>query len=315
MLPFPDLIRFIDQLTRDDLRALSDSYFLGLVLSSIVVGVGILLEAPEAIHTLIEVCKDVRFPGRKSKEPSKLVKACGVLGWLIVLTGVAGEGIFEWYAAKADGLVQSFNNIVLEADERDILSANQLAGRAADAAKTAEDAANGAIASAAEAERRISGVNQRAKEIDADVAEVEWIISARRIQDADGLANDLRKKYKGQRILLRSYAGDWEGYWLCSQLSDIAKRAEMLPQDECSGELAKNLPTTDIDVHAPTIPEAQALSMVLMGPKRVPGLMVNLHVDPVLTILVGVKSSWPIWPPHKRSPDPKTPTNSAQKKH
>jgi hypothetical protein len=116
----------------------------------------------------------------------------------------------------------------------------------------------------------------------------------------DGLTNDLRKKYKGQKIILKSYIGDEEAFWLCSQLWDIAKKAEMDPQYGCANEpLTRNLPVVDIQVLAPTIPEAEALSWPLKGPGRIPGYFVDLNTSPVLAILVGVKRSLPIWPPQK----------------
>jgi hypothetical protein len=259
---------------------------------------------------------------------------------VVVVIGVVGEHRCGWPHPKAelftilvaigcggelmaDGGVFVFSRQLQTISDQEAKEAVTRSGEAktsadeaAKAAERAKAASDGAIKSAAEAERRIAGVNQLAKEIDAELTYIERIISARRIQNVYGLTNELNKKYKGRQILLMSYTGDWEGYWLCSQLSEIAKKAEMFPQDECGNEALKNFPLTDIDVRAPTIPEVQDLSMLLMHEKRVPGMQCNLHVDPVLTIRVGVKAPPPIlWPPHKRTGDPKAPAKSTPMKH
>ena len=155
------------------------------------------------------------------------------------------------------------------------------------------DAANDA---ADKAQEKTGAVAKRAEEIDKSLEYMQWLNSARRVQDVDGLSDDLKKEFKGRRIVLRSYFGNEEGFWLCSQLVDTARKAGMDVQDECANEQLKAVPVTDLLIRAPSIEEAESLSMILKGPGRIPGLFVGLSEGPVLTILVGVKPSFPIWP-------------------
>ena len=83
---------------------------------------------------------------------------------------------------------------------------------------------------AGQAQEKVRAVNKRAEAI-------AWVISARRVQDVDGLSNDLKKEFKGRRIVITSYFGNEEGYWLCSQLVDIAQKAGMEEQDKCATEV------------------------------------------------------------------------------
>jgi hypothetical protein len=71
-------------------------------------------------------------------------------GWLIIVLGVAGEGIYEAQVSQADGLLQEFNNILSAAQESEIAALGDItalargdAKAAAESAKIAKDLAIG----------------------------------------------------------------------------------------------------------------------------------------------------------------------------
>lgn len=156
--------------------------------------------------------------------------------------------------------------------------------------------ASQASARAGKAQSDVSATEREAKELDKDLDAVRWVVSARRIQDEDGLEQDLRQ-FKGIPIVFDSYVGDEEAYWLCAQLANIAHKAGVESKDECAMKLlSKDLPITDLHISAPTTEEALRLSMLLKKPGRVPGIFVGINQAPEITVTVGVKPSVPMWP-------------------
>lgn len=162
--------------------------------------------------------------------------------------------------------------------------ANQLAQNASANAETANDIAGEAVTRAANARR------------EAEIA--ENVISARRVRDEQGLETDLAKEFKGKSIAFKSYAAisDDEPFWLCSQLVTIAKRAGVLAEDNCATEPIPQIPVVDLLITAPTHEEAFRLIRILKKPLRVPGIFVSSNEGPQLTVLVGVKEDFPLWP-------------------
>jgi hypothetical protein len=62
-------------------------------------------------------------------------KAVAKLGWFLIVLGVAGEGVYEGYVSRADGLLQEFNNALLMTAQR---QASDAIGEAADANERAQ---------------------------------------------------------------------------------------------------------------------------------------------------------------------------------
>jgi hypothetical protein len=171
----------------------------------------------------------------------------------------------------------------------DVLSARVIVSLDAKA-QDASEAAGRAKGKADEAETRIAALNKR-----ADV--LAYVLSARRVRDEVGLGRDLNKEFKGRSIAFDSYIGDEEAFWLCSQLENVAQKAGVHAKDECATKrLSKQLPIVDLHISAPSIGEAQHLSMVLKRPGRVPGYFVGINVEPEITVTVGVKPTTPLDP-------------------
>lgn len=120
----PEVLRQIDNAIRSDLQSWRDMFFHLLVWSSVLVGIGVALEGPEVIH---EARNIRRFP---KTEARAWVKLLGLVGWIAVVAGVAGEGVVEGALSVADGQIQTFDEILVTEAQRDSAQAIE---RAADA--------------------------------------------------------------------------------------------------------------------------------------------------------------------------------------
>jgi hypothetical protein len=99
----------IDELTRTDLQNLRDGYFACLLIFTGIVIVGIALEGPEVLHDTFNLLRN----SSRKKEPSAWEKWLASVGWLLIVLGLAGEFVAEELVSKADGLIKTFDDIVL----------------------------------------------------------------------------------------------------------------------------------------------------------------------------------------------------------
>jgi hypothetical protein len=198
--------------------------------------------------------------------------------------------------------------------ERVIVSLDQKAGEAdakarsaltaSSAAKTKADAVG---KKANELAGKLDTLSASADDLSNDLDGIQDTISARQVADEKGLEDDLRKDFKGRHIVFKSYAGlgDTEPFWLCEQLLEIAKKAEVEPVGKCATEPLGAVPVTHVRIDAPTIAEGQHLAMLLKKQKvlngwsiaRVPGFGVTLRGGiPDVAVMVGVRPSIPSYP-------------------
>jgi hypothetical protein len=133
----PDLIKAMDDAIRGDLQSFSDSFFWLALMSSLIVVIGVAFEGPELLHEL--------WPKMFPVFAKRWVKKIGFIGWLLVVLGVGGEVIFGLLEYKAQGLLQTFNDILLTDAQRQSSDANERASmnekEAAQLRKDAEDEA------------------------------------------------------------------------------------------------------------------------------------------------------------------------------
>ncbi len=153
-IPIPDTLKGVDELIRKGFTDTRDSCFWWLVASSIVVSVGVVLEGPELFHDIAAIVRRRRILRRfhitlPDANVHDWMKVAALLGWMLVVTGVAGEGIAEVFVSMSEGTLQTFNEILLT-----------------DATKEAGDAKTSAEGAALAASR----ANTSAKEIASDLA-------------------------------------------------------------------------------------------------------------------------------------------------
>ena len=220
-----------------------------------------------------------------------------------VLGIVMGQAEMEALTKEAGDAVTSAHNAATDAGK-----AQTLAQGASNAAGEAQNKSETANLAAGDAQKKAEALGK-----EADI--LEYVLSARRVQDEVGLENDLRKDFKGRHIAFRSYVGDEEAFWLCSQLTDIANKAGvgLGPQFECGSEPLSYAPIADFLIKG-SREEAMLLSQILTGPGRVPGGIISLSEAPEITVLVGVKRSFLLWPKKEKAPTKQAKSKTSAKR-
>src|ERR1700691_5594362 len=146
------------------------------------------------------------------------------LGWILILLGVIGEGLFEGATSWTDSKLQDWSNTLL-------LNAEALTGNAATSAKTAHDEANGAttasrfagsaadqaIVSAKKAEAKINGVSQQADDTGEKLQLALSMLSGRSVRDPQKMKTELQQS-AWPTLTFKSYKGDIEGWNACLDL-------------------------------------------------------------------------------------------------
>ena len=103
-----------DELARSDLEALRTIFFVCLVAATIAVFAGVVLEEGEAwMHAIKHLLP--LDPITVYRWAKRLVK----IGWILIVIGVAGEGIFEVLVTRADDILGTFDNILLTEARKD----------------------------------------------------------------------------------------------------------------------------------------------------------------------------------------------------
>jgi hypothetical protein len=134
---------------RDDIESVQSCWLWLLLACTLVVAVGVVIE--EAVEHLSDEHKQwIVKPGWHH--------SLARIGWILVIVGVLGEGMFEAAIFFADRTLQEFNNTLLAIT-------TEQAGNAAKSAKIAHDEADSAKQSAALAQDKVREVNKRADEL------------------------------------------------------------------------------------------------------------------------------------------------------
>jgi hypothetical protein len=259
----------------------------------------IALDTSEIVLLLFGILLTVGLIGEyaKSERWKKHVKTFEML----VIIGVAGELL-------ADGGIFLFSSHLQTIADQEIADLTVTAGNAKASAETAAKAADRAKASADagkqkadaaglaadKAKEKVEAVTTRAEQIDAGLAQTQFLLSARSLENRDELANKLKERFKGKTLVLTSYIGDQEGWGLCTQLLYVAKSAEMNPVDECE----KSGPTvplvSPLSISGPDLQETMDIADALVKIGRIPFGTVSAIKGPIFTIFVGVKPSFMI---------------------
>jgi hypothetical protein len=92
-------------MTPDSLQLARDSSFARLVISTWAVVLGLALEGPEVFVDTAGIFKTLDI----SERTDKVIKALACIGWLLIVGGVACEGVFEVDVSEADGRLQELS--------------------------------------------------------------------------------------------------------------------------------------------------------------------------------------------------------------
>jgi hypothetical protein len=188
-IPIPaDFIERLDNSIRMDLQKFSDSLFLWVWLSALIVLVGVAIEGPELLNEM--------WPNTFRVFSTRWVKKVGLIGWLLVVLGVAGEGIFEVVEYRAEGLLQTFNDILLADARRSAGSAKDSAEAASSAASRANHESDEASSSASNAMILAGGARKEAESFEGDIvsAKKQAAEAEKHLADALQRAVDLQEE-------------------------------------------------------------------------------------------------------------------------
>lgn len=147
------------------------------------------------------------------------------LGWILIVVGVAGEGIFEVYVSRADSILNAFDNILLT-----------------EARKEASDAVLGAATAniqIAEAKRRSGELEKEAAQLrkDAEGLKAENLRLEAIVQPRTISLEDQRKivdacsEFKNHGAIVKSYGLDTEGFATGSQIIAVLQAMNVTVAD------------------------------------------------------------------------------------
>lgn len=156
----------IDLATKANLQHCRDIYFDCLLACTGLVGLGLLMEVLEIKHDLLEAI------GRKSRkrkywlalpidrreypEASPCAKVLATVGWVLIVVGVAGEGVFEGFVSKYDTALSKVTDAIVAEAQKE--------------SKHAEATAKGFDARIAESDARAKSAEATAKQFEAQIA-------------------------------------------------------------------------------------------------------------------------------------------------
>lgn len=165
----PPFGQVIDVVTKANLQHWRDIYFDCLLACTGLVGLGLLMEVLEIKHDLLEAI------GRKSRdrkywlalpidrrgypEASPCAKVLSTVGWVLIVVGVTGEGVFEGFVSKYDAALSRVTDAVVAEAQKE--SAN------------AEVTAKGFDAQIAESDAKAKSAEATAKKFEAQIADAE----------------------------------------------------------------------------------------------------------------------------------------------
>jgi hypothetical protein len=253
MLP-PELAGKIDDLMKADLQLWRDWCFHWLLISTGLVIVGVTLEGPELVYGTIAI---VRRKSRRSEpvEPHRLpdwAAILGLLGWLLVVVGVAGEYVADPMVSKADGNILTLNDILLRNANKDAGYARTFAIESAIAAHDAKDESDKAKTSASNALALANGARSEADSFERDIVSAKTQAAEAESHLADALQRAANAERETARIKgeladreltagqiesiadrLNGYSGreyDVTAYWDSKESVAIAERVNLALQ-------------------------------------------------------------------------------------
>jgi hypothetical protein len=131
----PDTLKGVDDLIRAGFEAYRGSCFNWLLAATGLVVAGLVFEGPELWHDITSIVRHWRFVRRfhfavPEVHTPDWAKLFASLGWLLIVVGVAGEYVADSFVSKADGYVQTFDELLLTEAQRGTAFARERASAA-----------------------------------------------------------------------------------------------------------------------------------------------------------------------------------------
>ena len=189
------LIETLDDMVKADLLSWRDMWFHCLLWSTAAVALGLVFEGPE-------LWLEIKHIGSTSHTIPPKWKILAFVGWLLIVLGVAGEGIFEAMVSRADGQVQTFNDTLLTAAQREAGAAKHSAESAAEAARLAKADSAKAVTEASNALTLAGGARKEADTFGKEIVSAKQLAAEAESHLADALQRvaELQERINPRRI-------------------------------------------------------------------------------------------------------------------
>ena len=234
---------------------------------AVVVGV-ILEEAQEWMPTVEKILR--LDPIVEYRWAKKLVK----LGWILIVVGVAGEGIFEVYVSRADSILNTFDNILLTEARKE--ASDAVLGAATANIQIAEERRR-----AAELEKEAAQLRKDAEGLKAENLKLEAIVQPRtiRVENQRKIA-DACSEFKGHSAVVQSYGLDTEGFATGSQVIAVLQAMKVIVADDRASTVSTGRMEIGIHVRTTDASEIPFASCVAEALKRIGKLETALNDPP-----------------------------------
>lgn len=266
MVPSADTLRLVDEFARSGLKESRNMCFWGLIAFTAMVVIGVALDEAETFSFLRLSPKG--FIDTASRQRQSCIRRIATFGWILLVIGVAGEGIFEFLVSTADGFLQEFNSVLLADAQRRTAEANE---RAADA-------------------------ELRSKQLLAQMQPRDLSSTQQR-----EIGNSLRRFTKHGQLVVLSFMGDAESFRLCDQIVAALRYGKLSPMDLCSSNPLppKYHPVFGVQLGGPA--SEHAMVSAIGASLRSIGRLRNVYLQPDMEaissgsiVTVGLKPSTPL---------------------
>ena len=217
-----------DNPIRAALQRTADREFFWLFLMTGVVAVGVAFEAPDVFHEFNK--------WRRSNDSRKnWVPLWSLIGLILVIVGVAGEGIFEGAVGLTDTHLRNFDDSLIADTQLRASTAELDAAKArVETAKLDQDTQS--LKTEAATANRIAENEKLAR------VKLQNIIEPRSLSEADRklIGGDLRRfspTFSGRKVKIQSQVGDAESFLFAIEIGNILDRAGILTDSTGIGRM------------------------------------------------------------------------------
>jgi hypothetical protein len=284
--PLPEIVKVLDAAIRRDSENLRNGYFFGLLLCTGMVFVGLVLEVGEISHDIVGFFKRHKIEWeyaatpaliRREREPSHRVKLWAAVGWLLIVIGVGGEGFFEGFVSWTDSILQAFNNVLLEAAQKEADDA--VLGAATANIRVAETRQR-----AAKLEKEAGQLRKDTEELKSENLQLEAIVQPRSISlENQRRIVDACSEFKGHGAVVQSYGLDTEGFAVASQVIATLQAMKVIVADARASTMVMGSMETGIHVRTANVSEIPFASCVAGALNKIGKLTTTLN-DPPLPV-------------------------------
>jgi hypothetical protein len=283
---------------RNDFVNRSNGFFGGVLASAFIVAVGVGLEGPELFHELwpnwfVWLTRNSEDRLRRFERNIKII---GLVGWLLIGIGIVGEGAFEALQNRAEGQLQTFNDIVLTDTQREGSYAIDRAGMANENASIAEKATALVRLKQLKAEKKNLELQSQLEQEKTERLKLEERYAPRRInlEQINGIANIL-KATQPESISMRVFVSTSDGIPLSIQWKAAIEKggwtvSSVQPTYECA--IVPLCVLYRDKLHRPPKADVLAQAMATLNMTVVEGPNDSVQGNEVV-LVIGVKNNGP----------------------